>query len=78
MAHLSGIGIGKYPRTLAAALAIGAAIVSFSPGQVNAMPIDDQLCATYDALTHHWEFYLPGETYFDGLTFVCGEDGEWE
>jgi hypothetical protein len=33
MAHLSGIQIGKQARALAAALALGGAILSLSPGQ---------------------------------------------
>ena len=33
MAHLSGINIGTFARTLAAALLLGTAIMTFTPGQ---------------------------------------------
>jgi hypothetical protein len=83
MAHLSGIHIGKRAQTLAAVLALGAAILSVSAGPVHAEdndPIDEGVRCTRTEADGTIEFYLPyDEATRDqyGHWQYCGSDGEW-
>ena len=88
MAHLSGIRIGKHTRTLAAALVLGAAVLSLSAGQAEARPkrpVDNGVrCWLPNGATGaggtHWEAFMPGEIVTDhrtGKRYRCGSDGKW-
>jgi hypothetical protein len=81
MARLSAIGIGKHARALAAALALGAVVISASAGQAHAMA-NDYVCWIHNGedADDEWEALLPGEVIHDGpLTMVCmgGYDDNW-
>ena len=83
MAHLSGKQIGKHARVLAAALALGAAVLSLSAGQAEAKPrhpVDNGVRCWIkggpDGET--WTAYMPGDVVIlDGLLQRCGSDGHW-
>ena len=81
MAHLSGTQIGKHARALAAALALGAAVLSLSAGQAEARtkrPVDNGVRCWVSGGGGHWEAYLPGDVVNIGGKLVrCGSDGEW-
>lgn len=79
MAQVSAIGIGKHARALAAALAIGAAVIGFSPGQAHALA-SDGVCWYYNGQDAEdaWEAYLPGQVIHDGsLTAACMAPDQW-
>ena len=82
MATLSGIQIGKYARVLAAALAIGATVLSLSAGQAEARPkrpADNGVRCWLPNGNEH-EFFMPGDIVIDNATgkrYKCGSDGKW-
>jgi hypothetical protein len=88
MAHLSGISIGKQARALAAALALGAAVLSLSAGQAEAKPkrpVDNGVRCWLPGMTgsggEHWEAFMPGQIITDhrtGKRYKCGSDGKWQ
>jgi len=83
MAHSWGTHIMRHARTLAAALAIGATVLSLSAGQAEAKPrhpVDNGVRCWIkggpDGET--WTAYMPGEVVLlDGLLQKCGSDGKW-
>ena len=82
MAHLLGIRIGKKAGALAAALALGAAILSLSASPAHAAPAEaDDIGELCDMVRRdgHIDFYLPGESARDnyGHWKYCGDDGQW-
>jgi hypothetical protein len=81
MAHLSEIQIGKHARVLAAALALGAAVLSLSTGQAEARakrPVDNGTRCIFTSADGYIDFFMPGETINWGdETWRCGADGKW-
>jgi hypothetical protein len=78
------MNISKYARTLAAGLAIGAAILSLPVGQAeaakNTHPKDNGVRCMVLLEDGTMDFYLPGQTLWDpltGKTKRCGADGNW-
>jgi hypothetical protein len=86
MATLSGLTAGKQTRALMAALALGASVLSFSPGPAHAeqanpnTPPNDLPKCTRTRADGHVDFYLPGDAVSssDNQEVVrCGRDGQW-
>jgi hypothetical protein len=88
MAHLSGIEVGKHARVLAAALVLGAAVLSLSAGQAEARPrrpADNGVRCWLPGggsgrADGYWEAFLPGDIVTDqatGKRYRCGGDGKW-
>ena len=82
MAHLWRIQIRKHARVLAAALALGAAVLSLSAGQAEARtkrPVDNGVRCWLPNGNEH-EFFMPGDIVIDHATgnrYRCGSDGKW-
>jgi hypothetical protein len=78
MTFLGQIRIGTTARALAAALAIGGALVSLAPGEAQAARKDNGVrCAVEGhvvGIDEDWAFYLPGETIGSRR---CESSGEW-
>ena len=93
MAHLSRLQIGTQARALAAALALGAAVLSLSAGQAEArpkrpadngvrcwLPGGGPTSGTPTGPTGYWEAFMPGDVVIDqatGKRYRCGSDGKW-
>src|SRR4051794_16628632 len=82
MAHLLGTQIGKHARALAAALALGAAVLSLSAGQAEARPrhpVDNGVrCWLPGTAGEDLTAYMPGEVVnAHGQLLKCGSDGQW-
>ena len=79
MTHLSGIQIGRHARALAAALALGGALLALPVGQAEARPIQPKLCSQEINGTIH--FFVPGDITWvsnsDGRLFLCTSTGYW-
>ena len=76
------MNIGKHARVVAAALAIGGAVLSLGTGQAEAKPkttgSNDVHCSRWE--NGHWEFYVPGDVVTSATgpdKWQCGTDGGW-
>ena len=82
MAHLSRLQIGTQARALAAALALGAAVLSLSAGQAEARPkrpVDNGVrCWLTGTAGEDLTAYMPGDVVnVGGQLLRCGSDGQW-
>jgi hypothetical protein len=77
------MNVSRHALSLAAGVVLGAAILSLSAGQAEAMPRrpdNGVRCATHNPGTNEWDFYMPGEKLCSIVSkkcMVCGNDGQW-
>lgn len=75
------MSIGKHALSLAAALAIGGALLSLTTGEAEARPRRPQdngvRCVMEGGWGGDFTFYLPGEDRPGWAGWRCGRNGEW-
>jgi hypothetical protein len=75
------MNLGKHALSLAAALALGGALLTFTAGEAEARKRRDNgvRCWQYGGWGGDFTFWVPGEvvTNGDGRKVKCGRDGEW-
>jgi len=82
MATLMTMRIGTKVQALAAALALGASVLSFSAGAAQASPeaqTDRQILCPYVNRYGYLEYWAPGSIRMDDnhVKWVCGWDTQW-